>query len=178
MKSVCLVAASLLATSFLLAGPASAQMQGPSEAGADSPHGPGYDAGFQDGLRAAIARIDSMVQPGAEGSDHEMTGHEMTGHMGHMHKMMEHMEGMHGMAGHGGAGPHVVLLRGNAKIVLKCAARDSTTDCVNAAIVLLNHTAEKDETTRAKSSQQPQAAPSPAPAPTPPAGMPQGPQPH
>ncbi len=173
MKSVCYAAASLLAASFLLTGPASAQMQGPSEAGADSPHGAGYDAGFQDGLRAAMADIDSMVQARGGGSDHEMTGH-----MAHMHKMMEHMEGMHGMAGHGGAGPHVVLLRGNAKIVLKCAARDSTTDCVNAAIVLLNHTAEKDETTRAKSPQQPQAAPSAAPAPTPPAGMPQGPQPH
>jgi hypothetical protein len=144
-------------------------MHGPSEAGTDSPHGAGYDAGFQDGLRAAMTRIGSMVQPGAEGSDHDMNGHMA-------HKMMEHMEGMHGMGGHGGAGPRVVLLRGNAKIVLKCAARDSTTDCVNAAIDLLNHTAEKDETTRAKSPQQPQAAPSPAPAPTPPAGMPQGPQ--
>jgi hypothetical protein len=168
MKSVCFVAASLLAASFLLAGPASAQMHGPSEAGAE-PHGAGYGVGFQDGLRAAMARIGSMVQPGTEGSDHDMNGHMA-------HKMMEHMEGMHGMGGHGGAGPKVVLLRGNAKIVLKCAARDSTTDCVNAAIDLLNHTAEKDETTRAKSPQQPQAAPSPAPAPTPPAGMPQGPQ--
>ena len=93
-----------------------------------------------------MAHIDSMVQARGGGGDHEMTGH-----MAHMHKMMEHMEGMHGMAGHGGAGPHVVLLRGNAKIVLKCAAHNSTTDCVNAAIVLLNHTAEKDETTRAKS---------------------------
>ncbi len=173
MKSVCYAAASLLAASFLLAGPASAQMQGPSEAEADSPHGPGYDAGFQDGLRAAMAHIDSMVQARGGGSDHEMTGH-----MAHMHKMMEHMEGMHGMAGHGGGGPHVMLLRGNAKIVLKCAARDSTTDCVNAAIVLLNHATEKDETARAKSPQQPQTAPSPAPAPAPPAGMPQGPQPH
>jgi hypothetical protein len=174
MKSVCYAAASLLAASFLLTGPASAQMQGPSEAGADSPHGAGYDAGFQDGLRAAMTRIGSMVQPGAEGSDHEMTGH-----MAHMHKMMGQMEDMHGMAEHhGGAGPKVVLLRGNAKIVLKCAARDSTTDCVNAAIDLLNHTAEKDETTRAKSPQLPQAAPSPAPAPTPPAGMPQGPHSH
>jgi hypothetical protein len=172
MKSVAYAAASLLAASFLLTGPASAQMQGPSEARADS-HGPGYDAGFQDGLRAAMARIDSMVQPGAEGGDHEMAGH-----MAHMRKMKEHMEGMHGMAGHGVAGPLVVLHRGNAKIVLKCAARDSTTDCVNAAIVLLNHAAEKDETARAKSPQQPQAAPNAAPAPTPPAGMPQGPQPH
>ena len=172
MKSFAHAAASLLAASFLLAGPASAQMQGPSEAGADSPHGPGYDAGFQDGLRAAMAHIDSMVQARGGGSDHEMTGQ-----MGHMQKMMEHMEGMRGMAGHGGAGPHVMLLRGNAKIVLKCAARDSTTDCVNAAIVLLNHAAE-NETARAKSPQQPQAVPNPAPAPTPPAGMPQGPQPH
>ena len=89
-----------------------------------------------------MAHIDSMVQ--ARGGDSD---HEMTGHMGHMHKMMEHMEGMHGMAGHGGAGPLVVLHRGNAKIVLKCAARDSTTDCVNAAIVLLNHAAEKENRT-------------------------------
>jgi hypothetical protein len=167
MKSVCYAAASLLAASFFLTGPASAQMQGPSEAGADSPHGAGYDAGFQDGLHAAMTRIGSMV-----GSDHEMTGH-----MAHMHKMMGHMEGMHGMAGDGGAGPKVVLLRGDAKIVLKCAARDTTTDCVNAAIELLNHTAEKDETTQAKSPQLPQAAPGPAPAPTPPAGQ-KGPQPH
>ena len=173
MKSVAYAAASLLAAFFLLAGPASAQMQGASEAGADSPHGPGYDAGFQDGLRAAMAHIDSMVQARGGGGEHEMTGH-----MAHMHKMMEHMEGVHGMAGHGGGGPHVVLLRGNAKIVLQCAARDSTTDCVNAAIVLLNHASEKDETARAKSQQQPQAAPNPAPAPAPPAGMPQGPQPH
>jgi hypothetical protein len=173
MKSVCYAAASLLAASFLLAGPVSAHMQGPSEAEADSPRGSGYDAGYEDGLRAAMSHIDTMVQ--ARGGDSD---HEMTGHMAHMHKMMEHMEGMHGMAGHGGAGPLVVLHRGNAKIVLKCAARDSTSDCVDAAIVLLNHAAEKDETARAKSPQQPQAAPSPAPAPTPPAGMPQGPQPH
>ena len=173
MKSVAHAAASLLAACFLLAGPASAQMQGPSEAEADSPHGPGYDAGYEDGLRAAMSHIDSMVQARGGGSDREMTGQ-----MAHMHKMMEHMQGMHGMPGRGGAGPLVVLHRGNAKIVLKCAARDSTTDCVNAAIVLLNHAAEKDESARAKSPQQPQAAPNPAPAPTPPAGMPQGPQPH
>ena len=173
MKSAAYAAASLLAASFLLAAPASAQMQGPSEAKSDSSHGPGYDAGFQDGPRAAMARINSMVQGRAGGGEHEMAGH-----MGHMHKMMEHMEGMHKMGGHGGGGPHVHALRGNAKIVLKCAAHNSTTDCVNAAIVLLNHAAEKDETARAKSPQQPQAAPTPGPAPAPPAGMPQGPQPH
>lgn len=172
MKSVAYAAASLLAASFLLAGPASAQMQGTSEAEADS-HGPGYDAGFEDGLRAAMPSTGSKVQPGAGDSDREMNGH-----MAHMRKMKERMEGMRGMAGRGAPGPHVVLLRGNAKIVLKCAARDSTTDCVNAAIVLLNHAAEKDETARPKSPQQPQAAPSPAPAPAPPAGMPQSPQPR
>jgi hypothetical protein len=171
MKSVCYAAASLLAASFLLAGPVSAHMQGSSEAEADSPHGSGYDAGYEDGLRAQMSHTDSQ----ARGGDSE---HEMTGHMEHMHKMMEHMEGMRGMAGHRGGGPLVVLHRGNAKIVLKCAARDSTTDCVNAAIVLLNQAAEKDETARAKSPQLPQAAPGPAPAPTPPAGMPQGPQAH
>jgi hypothetical protein len=173
MKSVCYAAASLLAASLFLAGPASAQMQGPSEAEADSQHGPGYDAGFEDGPCAAIPGTGSKVQPGAGDSDRETAGH-----MAHMQQMKERMEGMRGMARRGAPGPHVVLLRGNSKIVLKCAARDSTTDCVNAAIVLLNHASEKDETARAKSPQQPQAAPSPAPAPTPPAGMPQGPQPH
>jgi hypothetical protein len=173
MKSVCYAAASLLAASFFLAGPASAQMQGPSDAGADSSHGSGYDAGFEDGLCAAMQDTGSKVQEGAGDNDREMNGH-----MARMRKMMEHMEGMRKMAGRGGTGPRVVLLRGNAKIVLQCAARDSTTDCVNAAIVLLNHAAEKDETARAKPPQQPQAVPTPAPAPTPPAGMPQGPQPH
>ncbi len=157
MKWTRYAAASLLPASLLLACPASAQMQGSPERGtAQSPGSTGYDAGFEDGLRAAMAHINAMVGSRGEGREHEMMGH---------------MKGMHDMAGHeetggeAGNGPSVKLVRGNARIALKCAADDSTEDCVNAAIVLLNHAAAKEP---AQAPQQPQ--PAPAPAPTPPAG--------
>jgi len=150
-------------------------MQGSPERGtAPSSGSAGYGAGFEDGLRAAMAHINAMVQSRAEGGEHEMTEH-----MGAMHGMMEHMRGMHGMAGHeetggeAGSGPSVKLIRGNAMIVLKCAADDSTEDCVNAAIVLMDRAAAK-ETSQVP--QQPQ--PALPPAPTPPAGGPQPPQSH
>lgn len=75
--------------------------------------------------------------------------------------MMEHMKKMHeGMEGKSASGPVVRLVRGDAKLFLKCAADDSTEDCVNSAMVLLDHvTGQKKETAQAKTEQGKPAAP-------------------
>jgi hypothetical protein len=172
MKSTYYAAATLLSATLLLACPALAQTQESTERGTAAPSGStDYDTGFEDGRRAAMSHMGAMTRPRAEGS-----GQEMTEHKGSMSGMMEHMGGMHRMAGHedAGNGPRVTILRGNAKIILKCSASDSTKDCVSAAIILLNHTAEKCETEKAKAPQEPQ----PAPAPAPPASEPQAPHTH
>ena len=44
-------------------------------------------------------------------------------------------------------------------IVLKCASDDSTTDCVNAAIVLLNRTAAKETSASPRNSRKPALPP-------------------
>lgn len=162
MKAIAYAAASLLTSSLLLACPASAQMPGgpgpgPAPAPGPSGYGPGpngYESGYQDGMR--------------DGMGHKGCGWGMT----------EHMKGMHGMeetGGEAGSGPRVRLTRGNATIALKCAADDFTEDCVNAAIILLDHAAsEKKESVQAKA---PPAVPIAPPPPPPPAG-PGAPQPH
>ncbi len=162
MKLISYAAASVLPAFLLLACPAAAQMPETREAApAPAPASGAYDAGFQDGLRAAMAHMDAMVRErGGRGGT--------TDHM----KMMEHMKRMHGVAGHEETagepegGPRVKLVRGNAEIVLECAVDDSTEDCVNSAIVLLDHAAAEK---REKAQEQPAAPP-------PPAGGPQTPQ--
>ncbi len=163
MKTIAYAAASLLTSSLLLACPASAQMPGGPGPGPGPAPGPGaYETGFQDGMRTAMT------------------------HMGYGGGMMEH-KGMHGMGGpeegggEPGSGPRVRLAKGNSMISLKCATDDSTEDCVNAAIILLDHAAaEKKESAQAKTAPQQQSQPSgpgTPPAPPPPSG-PGAPQPH
>jgi len=149
MKTIAYAAASLLTSSLLLASPASAQAPGtPGPEPTPAPALSVYESGFQDGMRAAMAHWE------------------------------EHMKGMRSAeesGGEPGSGPRVRLAKGNSMIALKCAADDSTEDCVNAAIILLDHAAgEKKETAQAKTPPQGPGAPPPPP---PPAG-PSAPQPH
>lgn len=149
MKTIVCAAASLLTSSLLLACPVSAQTQeSPEAAQAPAPAPSVYETGFQDGMRAAVAYFE------------------------------EHMKSMHGAeesGGEPGGGPRVRLAKGNAMIALKCSADDSTEDCVNAAIILLDHAAgEKKETAQAKTPAQGPGTPPPPALP----GGPGAPQPH
>lgn len=84
----------------------------------------------------------------------------------------EHMGGMEGYGEKSAKGAHFEFVRGNARIDVTCAPRDSTEDCVDAAITLMDHIAmEKKEMAQAKAPQQP--IPPGAPPPPPPPAQPQ-----
>ena len=140
MKTVAYAAAGLL-TSLLLVPAACAQSQ------ADQSQGPNpgsYDTGYQDGMRAAREKyaadiIERMRGRSENGEDEDEDSSD--------------------------SGAHFRLIRGNARLDVKCGSEDSTEKCVESAIMLMDRAGV--ERREAKAAPQPPAAGSSAPAPAP-----------
>ncbi len=135
MKTIAYALGGVLASALLCLDPAAAQPMAGMPGG--PPPGP-YEAGFQDGIRMAMA--------------HMQGGGETMGHM-------------EGSGEKTGSAAQFEFIRGNAKIEVKCAPRDTTEVCVKAAIALMDHIAvEKKEMAEMKPAPLPGALPPPPPA--------------
>ena len=140
MKTVTYAAAGLLGSYLLLVPPASAQ-QGDQSLGA----GPrSYEAGYQDGLRAArekyageiLERVKGRSETGEDEDEDDSSG------------------------------AHFRLIRGNARLDVKCSSEEPTEKCVESAILLMDHAGI--ETREAKAAPKPPVPGAPLPPPAPP----------
>ncbi len=107
----------------------------------------GYEAGFQDGMRAAMAH---------HGWSHEGGHKDMMEHMSHMAMMSGKDEDKENEGG----GARFKFVHGDSKFDVKCSSEEPMTDCVKAAILLFEHVAtEKNEMEQPKGPPPPHGGP-------------------
>jgi hypothetical protein len=143
MNTIAYATAGLLTSSLLLIPSALAQSQ---ESQGQGTKAGSYEAGYQDGMRTAREKYAQEIME-------RMRERSQTDEEEDEERPAD--------------GAHFRLIRGDARLDVRCSSEDSTEKCVEAAIALLDHISMERKEMQAKAKPQPPAPGAPLPPPTP-----------